>query len=62
MVTRVYVNKHKTIRNHSSKHYSKEQFIHNLNEADWTDVLNSVDAVLAWVIFKSSFVSVLDKI
>ena len=53
-------NKHKTIRIRSSKNYSKEQFIHNLNETDWTDVLNSVDADLAsmaWVsrLYKSSF-------
>ena len=52
-VTRAYVNKHKTIRIRSSKKYSQEQFIHNLNETDWTDVLNSVDADLAWVRFKS---------
>ena len=58
-VTRAYVNKHKTIRIRSSKKYSKEQFIHNVNETDWTDVLNSVDADLAWVCFKSSYVSVL---
>ena len=38
-VTRAYVNKHKTIRIRSSKNYSQEQFIHNLNETDWTDVL-----------------------
>ena len=61
-VTRAYVNKHKTIRIRSSKKYSQEQFTHNLNETDWTDVLNSVDADLAWVRFKSIFVSVLDKI
>ena len=66
-VTRAYVNKHKTIRNRSSKKYSQEQFIHNQNETDgaqtdWTDVLNSVDADLAWVRFKSIFLSVLDKI
>ena len=56
------MNKHKTIRIRSSKKYSQEQFIHNLNETDWTDVLNSVDADLAWVRFKSIFLSVLDKI
>ena len=61
-VTRAYVNKHKTIRIRSSKKYSQEQFIHNLNETVWTDVLNSVDADLAWVRFKSICVSVLDKI
>ena len=61
-VTRAYVNKHKTIRIRSSKKYSQEQFIHNLNETDWTDVLNSVDADLAWVRFKSILLSVLDKI
>ena len=49
-VTRAYVNKHITIRNRSLKKYSQEQFIHNLNETDWTDVLNSVDADLAWVL------------
>ena len=49
------MNKHKTIRIRSSKKYSQEQFIHNLNETDWTDVLNSVDADLAWVRFKSIF-------
>ena len=54
-VTRAYVNKHKTILIRSSKKYSQEQFIHNLNETDWTDVLNSVDADLAWVRFKSIF-------
>ena len=61
-VTRAYVNKHKTIRIRSSKKYSQEQFIHNLYETDWTDVLNSVDADLAWVRFKLIFLSVLDKI
>ena len=61
-VTRAYVNKHKTIQIRSSKKYSQEQFIHNLNETDWTDVLNSVDADLAWVRFKSILLSVLDKI
>ena len=54
-VTRAYVNKHKTIRIRSSTKYSQEQFIHNQNETDWTDVLNSVDADLAWVRFKSIF-------
>ena len=36
--------------------------MHNLNETDWTDVHNSVDADLAWVSFKSSYVSVLNNI
>ena len=47
-VTRPYVNKHKTIQIRFSKNYSKK------HETDWTDVVNSVDADLAWVSFKPS--------
>ena len=60
-VTRCQWNKHNTVQIRSSKHNSKERFIH-LNDMDWSDVLGCNNIDMAWNSFKAKFLSVLDKL
>ena len=57
-VNRASVNMRNTFRMRCSKHYNKvHQFIQNLDDIDRSDVIN-----IAWGKFKSTLLSVLDKV
>ena len=52
---------HNTVRVRSTKGYNSENFVHSLNQLDWSDVMSSVSSAEAWSYFKSKFVLVLDR-
>ena len=62
MVNRAPVNKHNTFRMHCSKHYSKYIFVQNLDEIDWSDIFSCRKVDIAWGKFKSTLLSILDKV
>ena len=60
--TRGVFNTHKTVKIRSLKHYSKEDFILKLKNADWNVFYNSTCVNTAWTYFKTIFLSSLDTV
>ena len=56
------VNKHNTVRMRGSKHCSKDLFIQNLDDIDWSDIFICHNVDIAWGKFKSTLLSILDKL
>ena len=56
------VNKHNTVRMRCTKHYSKDLFIQNLDDIDWSDIFNCHNVDIAWGKFKSILLSIIDKV
>ena len=45
-----------------TKHYSKDLFIQNLDDIDWSDIFNCHNVDIAWGKFKSILLSIIDKV
>ena len=58
-VNRAHVSKH-TFRMRCSKHYSKDMFIQNLDDMDWSDIFSCHNVDIAWGKFKSTLLPILD--
>ena len=61
-VNRAPVNKHNTFRMRCCKHYNKDQFMQNLDDIDWSNVFSCDNADKARDKFKSTLLSILDKV
>ena len=61
-VIKAPVNKHNTVRMRCTKHYSKDLFIQNLDDIDWSDIFNCHNVDIAWGKFKSILLSIIDKV
>ena len=45
-----------------TKHYSKDLFIKNLDDIDWSDIFSCHNVDIAWGKIKSKLSSILDKV
>ena len=61
-VNKAPVNKHNTVRMRCSKHYSKDLFIQNLDDIDWSDIFSCHNVDIASGKLKSTLLSILDKV
>ena len=61
-VNRAPANKHNTFRMRCCKHYSKDMFIQNPDDIDWSDIFSCHYVNIALGKFKSTLLSILDKV
>ena len=61
-ITRDHIGKHNPVKIRSMKHYSKDTLIDKLKSMQWSTVLECLDVVEAWSIFKTMFTQVMDDV
>ena len=61
-ITRDQIGKHNPVKIRSMKQYSKDTLIDKLKSMQWSMVLECLDVVEAWTMFKAMFTQVMDDI
>ena len=61
-ITRDHIGKHNPVKIRSMKHYSKDTLIDKLKSMQWSTVLECLDVVEAWSIFKTMFTQAMDDV